>query len=58
MVAKLIEAYHLPTPDFILSIQTGGIQQYGPYKDRSGIQIETEHAIQHGLTALATVTRK
>nr|ACD54609.1 transient receptor potential cation channel protein-like protein [Adineta vaga] len=47
MVANLIEAYHLPTPDFILSIQTGSIQQYGPYKDRSGIQIETEHAIQH-----------
>ncbi|UJR11064.1 hypothetical protein I4U23_015247 [Adineta vaga] len=56
MVANLIEAYHLPTPDFILSIQTGSIQQYGPYKDRSGIQIETEHAIQRGLTALATIT--
>ena len=56
-MAKLIEAYRLPAPDFILSIQSGGM-----YKDildkKSGIQVETEHAIQHGLTTMAKRTRK
>ncbi|CAF1026030.1 unnamed protein product [Adineta steineri] len=53
-VANLIEAYHLPTPDFILSIQTGN--NHNLLKEKSGIQVETEHAIQRGLSATAMIT--
>jgi hypothetical protein len=56
-VAKLIEAYQLPTPDFILSIQTGDDYDNDAKKEKSGIQVETERAIQRGLTATAKITR-
>jgi hypothetical protein len=56
-VAKLIEAYHLPAPDFILSIQTGSVYNNNQLK-KSGIQVETEHAIQRGLNTTARITGK
>ena len=54
-VAKLIEAYQLPAPDFILSVQTG---DDGAKREKSGVRVETESAIQRGLTATAKKTRK
>jgi hypothetical protein len=57
-VAKLIEAYQLPAPDFILSIQTGDDYGSDEKKEKSGIQVETERVIQRGLTATARKTRK
>jgi hypothetical protein len=57
-VAKLIEAYQLPAPDFILSIQTGDDYGNNAKKKKSGIQVETEHDVQRGLTAIAKITRK
>jgi hypothetical protein len=58
MVAKLIEAYQLPAPDFILSIQTGDGYDNDAKKEKSGIQVETERDIQRGLTTIAKITRK
>ena len=58
VVAKLIEAYHLPAPDFILSIQTGDDYGNGTEKEKSGIQVETKRDIQRGLTTIARITRK
>ena len=58
MVANLMEAYRLPTPDFILSIQTGSILSTDSSTDKTGIQVQTEHAIQRGLTTTATITRR
>ncbi|CAF4581833.1 unnamed protein product [Rotaria socialis] len=55
-LAKLIEAYQLRAPDFILSIQTGNVYDNDPHKQKSGIQTETERAIQHGLTDTARIT--
>ncbi|CAM4803184.1 unnamed protein product [Rotaria magnacalcarata] len=55
-LAKLIEAYQLRAPDFILSIQTGNVYDNDPHKQKSGIQTETERAIQHGLTDTARMT--
>ena len=57
-IAKIVEAYQLRAPDFILSIQTGIVQKSDSYKQISGIQAETEHAIQRGLTETARITRK
>jgi hypothetical protein len=57
-VAKLIAAYQLPTPDFILSIQTGSDHNNHSLQAKSGTQIETERAIQSGLTTIAKITRK
>ncbi len=57
-VAKLIEAYQLPAPDFILSIQTGGVYDDDIKKEKSGIQVETERAIQSGLSTTARITRE
>jgi hypothetical protein len=57
-VAKLIEAYQLPAPDFILSIQTGDDCGNGAKIEKSGVQVETEHDVQRGLTAIAKITRK
>ena len=57
-VAKLIEAYQLPAPDFILSIQTGDDYGNDVKEEKSGIQVETERAIQRGLTTTAKETRK
>ncbi|CAF2129037.1 unnamed protein product [Rotaria magnacalcarata] len=57
-LAKLIEAYQLRAPDFILSIQTGNVYDNDPHKQKSGIQTETERAIQHGLTDTARMTRE
>ncbi len=57
-VAKLIEAYRLRAPDFILSIQTGNVYDNNLRKQKSGIQAETERAIQHGLTETARITRE
>jgi hypothetical protein len=56
-VAKLIEAYHLPAPDFILSIQMDNVSDSNEEKKKSGIQVETERAIQHGLSVTARITR-
>ncbi|CAF1184093.1 unnamed protein product, partial [Adineta ricciae] len=56
-IAKIVEAYQLRAPDFILSIQTGRVQKSDSYKQISGIQAETEHAIQHGLTETARITQ-
>ena len=57
-MANLIAAYQLPTPDFILSIQTGSNYNNGTSKEKSGTQVETERAIQSGLTTIAKITRK
>jgi hypothetical protein len=57
-VAKLIEAYRLPPPDFILSIQTDSVYKNNVSNEKSGIQVETEHAIQRGLTIAARITSK
>jgi len=58
VVAQLIEAYQLPAPDFILSIQTGCVNNNDPFKEKSGIQVETERVIQRGLSATARITRE
>jgi hypothetical protein len=57
-VAKLIAAYQLPTPDFILSIQTGSNYNNDSFQEKSGTHVETERAIQSGLTTIAKITRK
>ena len=48
VIGKLTEAYQLPRPDFILSIQTSNINI--EKRTKSGIVVETEHEIQRGLT--------
>ncbi len=58
VVAQLIEAYQLPAPDFILSIQTGSVNNNDPLKEKSGIQVETERVIQRGLSITARITRE
>ena len=57
-VSKCVEVYHLPAPDFILSIQTSLAYQDDANKPKSGIQTETERAIQNGLTAIAKIICK
>jgi hypothetical protein len=57
-VAKLIEAYQLPAPDFILSIQMGSVFENNSSETKSGIRLETEHAIGRGLTDTAKKTRE
>ena len=58
MIVKLIEVYQLPAPDFILSIQTGNNYRAGTEKENLGIQVETDRALQRGLTTIARITRK
>jgi hypothetical protein len=41
-----------------LSIQTGDVYDNDPLKEKSGIEVETERAIQRGLTATARITRE
>jgi hypothetical protein len=57
-VAKLIEAYQLRAPDFILSIQTSSVYDNDLHKQKSGIQAKTERAIYHGLADTARITRE
>ncbi|CAF0727747.1 unnamed protein product [Adineta steineri] len=57
-ISRYIEVYQLPAPDFILSIQTSSVYDNNDsHKQKSGIQTETERAVQNGLTAMAKITR-
>ncbi|CAF4650557.1 unnamed protein product [Rotaria socialis] len=53
MIRFIIEAYQLPLPRLILSIQTDYINSENPLKERFSIQEETKRAIQRGLTEAA-----
>ncbi|CAF4804158.1 unnamed protein product [Rotaria socialis] len=53
-ITKLIEAYQLPAPDFIVSIQTADM--LNNEEKNFQISVETMHAIQHGLSAIGKTT--
>ncbi|CAF1190358.1 unnamed protein product [Rotaria sordida] len=52
----IIEAYQLPLPDLILSIQTDNVNIKKRVDDNSDINNETKHAIQRGLVETAKIT--
>ena len=58
IAALLIQAYRLPVPDFILSINTGGIDAETYSHAGSSIPLETQRSFQRGLAATVATTRR